>query len=306
MKKLIVVALVAAGCSPMTMGADGGSTGGGLSGAGGGLSGAGGGSSSAGGSASAGGAAGGSASAGGSAGGSATAPIRIGSVAISQSTLEVAGQSFRSGFVLANFFEIPSGFPDCTRSTIGSCTISNCALAADAGMPPDGGRVGAGVVSLSGLADGGVTLMPMELGYQATISGAVFIPGGTIGVSTTGATVPAFTAQVTAPSGATLTAPVCTQSTCPAISKATGLTVTWSGGAGTVAIEVLAGSEQVNCEYPAAAGTATIPPAVLASLPAGMASLFFNTVNATTVQAGQFPVKFTASESKVFQTSIAP
>lgn len=297
MKKLILVALVAVGCSPMTVGADGGATGGGLSGTGGG-------SSSAGGSASAGGAAGGSA--GGAAGGSSSGPIRIGTVAISQSTLTVAGQPFSSGFVLANFFELPAGTTDCTRSTVGSCTISNCARAADAGMPPDGGRVGAGVVSLSGLADGGVTLMPMELGYQATISGAVFIPGGTIGVSTTGATVPAFTAQVTAPSGATLTAPVCAQSTCPAISKAAGLTVTWSGGAGTVAIEVLAGSEQVSCEYPAAAGTATIPPAVFASLPAGTASLFFNTLNATTVQAGPFPVKVTASESKLFQTSIAP
>ncbi|MDP1916922.1 MAG: hypothetical protein Q8L14_11775 [Myxococcales bacterium] len=297
MKKLIVVALVAAGCSPMTMGADGGSSSAGGSASAGGA---------AGGSSSAGGAAGGSSSAGGAAGGSSSAPLRIGSVAISQSTLEVAGQSFRSGFVLANFFEIPAGIPDCTRTTVGSCTISNCARAADAGMPPDGGRVGAGVVTLSGLADGGVTLMPMELGYQASISGAVFIPGGTIGVSTTGATVPAFTAQVTAPSGATLTAPICAQSTCPAISKAAGLTMTWSGGAGTVAIELLAGSEQVTCEYPAAAGTATIPPAVFASLPAGTASLFFNTVNATTIQAGPFPVKVTASESKLFQTSIAP
>lgn len=291
MKKLIVVALVAAGCSPMTVTVDAGS--------GGGLSGAGGGAASAGGTASAGGAA--------SAGGTASAgPTRIGSVTLSQSSLEVAGQTVRSGMVLANFFEIPSQFTGCTTSTIGACRLSNCAAAADAGTPPDGGMVSAGDLTITGLADGGVTLMPGGMGYQKVISGPIFVAGGPIGVSADGATVPAFTAQVNAPTGATLTAPVCTQSTCPAISKATGLTVSWTGGVGTVSIEVIAGADEISCEYPAAAGTATIPAATLAQLPTGTASLFFNTLNATTVQAGFFPVKVTASEAKLFQTSIAP
>lgn len=295
MKKLIAVALVAVGCSPMTMTVDGGSAGG--------ISGAGGGSSSAGGAASA----GGTASAGGaSGGGSSTGPTRIGSVTLSQSTVEVAGQSFRSGMVLANFFEIPSQFAGCTTSTVGACRISNCAAAADAGTPPDGGMVSAGDLTITGLADGGVTLMPGAMGYQKVISGPLFVPGAPIGVSAAGATVPAFTAQVNAPTGATLTMPVCAQSTCPAISKAAGLTLTWTGGVGTVAIEVLGGSDEVSCEFPAAAGTATIPAAALASLPTGSASLFFNTQNSTTVQAGLFPVKVTASEAKLYQSSIAP
>ncbi len=208
--------------------------------------------------------------------------------------------------MIGSFLEIPSGYVGCSTSTVGSCTISSCAAAADGGSPPDGGQVSAGALTLTGLADGGLTLMPGTGGYQQVIMGAVFVPGAQLGVSAAGATVPAFTAQVTAPTAVTVTAPVCPQSMCPAISKAAGLSVAWTGGVGTVSVQVLAGTDQISCEYPAAAGSAMIPSSVISMLPNGQASLFFNTLNATTIQAGQFPVKVTASEAKIFQSSIAP
>jgi hypothetical protein len=235
-------------------------------------------------------------------------------VSITRTTYEFGGQQVPTSAVVANFFEIPAAYPGCTTSTIGSCTISNCAAAADAGTPPDGGMVSAGALTITGLADGGLTLTPggMTLtlggGYAQTIQGDAFVAGAQLGVSAAGDRVPPFTAQVTAPTEATFTAPLCPAGICPAISKAAGLSVTWTGGVGTVVVQVLglAGIDQVSCEYPAAAGTAMIPATAFASLPTETVLLGLYTLNASPVQAGQFTVKFVASASKAFQSSVVP
>ncbi|MCA3014634.1 MAG: hypothetical protein INH41_19805 [Myxococcaceae bacterium] len=302
MKKLLAIVLVVIGCSPAPTTVDAG-TGGGAVGAGGGAPLAGG---TAGGSS--GGVAGGTAggAAGGSAGGSTAGPTRSGTVTVGQSTLEVAGQTFRSGGVFAGFVEAPAGTPLCTSTVMGACTLTTCGAAADAGTPADAGQVGAGTLTVTGLADGGLTLTGGVNGYAQSIAGPVFVAGALVSVAASGGAVPAFTAQVTAPGAATLTAPACPSRICPALSRAAGVPVSWTGGTGTVVVQVLAGTDQVLCQFPASSGAGMVPAAALASLPLGSGSLLFSTQNSRSVQAGLFPVTVTAAELNYFQATLAP
>lgn len=228
---------------------------------------------------------------------------------MSQSVVTAAGQTFYSGLLLANFFEIPAQYPGCTNTTIGGCTISDCSAAADAGTPPDGGQVGAGTLTFTGLADGGVVVIaPAANGsYLRQIQSQLFVAGSVLQVSSSGGAVPAFTASVSAPVSATLTTPACPLSNCGMISKAAGLPVAWTGGGtGSISVQVLTATNQVSCSFPAASASATVPAAALAGIPPGSASLFFGSTASTTVQAGPFPIAVSASETGVFQATIAP
>jgi hypothetical protein len=226
---------------------------------------------------------------------------------MSQTTLEVAGQTFRSGGVSASFFDIPAGLSTCTEVVVGTCTVTDCSALIDAGVPPNGVQVSAGSLTFTGLADGGVTLSPGLGGtYSQTFTGAVFVEGMPLGVSATGAEVPAFAAQVVAPARARVTAPQCPQGTCPETSKSVGFAVSWTGGSGDVAVKVISSGVRVECLYSASAGSGAVPPAALATLPAGMALLYVSTQSRVTVQAGAFPVKVSAEESTILSLPLVP
>lgn len=241
-------------------------------------------------------------------GGGSSGARRIGSVSIIQSSTEAAGQTFYSGIILASFFDIPAGFPDCVRTTVGACTVSDCTAAADAGTPPDGGQVGAGQVTISGLVDGGVVLSPNAQGsYSAFLQTRLFTPGTQVQVQASGGAVPMFSAQVGAPAAPTLTSPVCTLTGCGMISKTAPYTLTWTGGTNTVSVQVLSATGQLSCSFPATAGTGTIPAAALAAFPAGaVVNLFVSAENSTTVQAGSFPVGISAQDSRSYTATISP
>ncbi len=228
---------------------------------------------------------------------------------MSQSAITAAGQTFYSGLLLANFFEIPARYPGCVNTVVGGCTVSDCSAAADAGTPPDGGQVGAGTLTFTGLADAGAVVITQAANgsYLRQIQSQLFVAGSALQVSSSGGAVPAFTASVTAPVSATLTTPACPLSNCGMISKATGLPVAWTGGGtGSISVQVLTAASQVSCVFPAASGSATVPSAALAGIPPGSASLFFGSIASTTVQAGPFPIAVSASETGVFQVTIAP
>jgi len=228
-------------------------------------------------------------------------------VTLSQSAITAAGQTFSSGLLLANFFEIPAQFPGCTNTIVGGCTISDCSAAADAGTPPDGGQVSAGTLTFTGLADGGVTLTATGSGYLQQIQGQLFVAGSALQVSSSGGVVPVFTAALTAPVSAVLTTPACPLSNCGMVSKAAGLPVAWTGGGtGNISVQVFAAAGQVSCSFPAASGSATIPAAALAGIPQGVGSLLFSSTASTTVQAGLFPVVVSANETGAFQVTVTP
>lgn len=108
---------------------------------------------------------------------------------------------------------------------------------------------------------------------------------GTFTVSAPGgADVAAFTANVTIPQFPTMTNPK-PGSQATAVSRASGLTVTWTGGTPDSYVEIDGSSAADNtgktaasfqCLAPASAGSFTIPPSVLLAMPAGgFASLDF-------------------------------
>lgn len=109
---------------------------------------------------------------------------------------------------------------------------------------------------------------------------------GTLTVSAPGgADVAAFTANVTIPQFPTMTNPK-PDSQATAVSRASGLTVTWTGGTPDSYVEIDGSSATDNtgktaasfqCLAPASAGSFTIPPSVLLAMPAGgFASLDFH------------------------------
>lgn len=115
--------------------------------------------------------------------------------------------------------------------------------------------------------------------YRTTLSstGNYFAPG-TITVSAPGgADVPSFSASITVPALPTMTSPPPDAANPTSVTRANGLTVTWSGGSPAAYIQLNGWNYTDNtftygisfqCSVPAASGTFTIPPSVLLPLPA--------------------------------------
>jgi len=116
--------------------------------------------------------------------------------------------------------------------------------------------------------------------YQATLSanGGFFSPG-TITVSAPGgANVPSFSTSVTLPVLPTMTSPPPDPANAFSVTRSSGLTVSWSGGAANEYIVLIGASATDNtysvgtffeCVSPASAGSFVIPPSVLLALPPG-------------------------------------
>ncbi len=288
MRQLSVILAVSwCACSPMTSGSDGGA-GGGVGSTAGGL------------------AAGGGATSGGAAGGVAGGTVFFGSVTVSQSRVQVGSQSFTTGMVIGSFLEIPTQLGGCTRTQAGPCVVSDCSAIADAGFALDAGFQSAGTLTVSGLIDGGVTLMPGAQGYQQAFSRALFNAGDSIAFSASGATVPAFSAQVTAPQELQLTAPACTSSSCGSVSKASDLSLAWTGGSNEVIAEFLLGNTEVSCTFPASAHAATVPAAAFAGASLGTGTMLLLVQNKTSTRAGPYTVLSSVQQSIAYQVTLTP
>ena len=114
---------------------------------------------------------------------------------------------------------------------------------------------------------------------QLSSNGTFLVPGAFTISGTGGANIGAFKTDLTIPSFPTLTSP----SNLSSITRSSGFTVTWTGGGPGVSVEIqlygtpgntgLTGA-QIVCQVPSSAGTFTIPPYVLAALPAGDVGYF--------------------------------
>jgi len=114
-------------------------------------------------------------------------------------------------------------------------------------------------------------------GNQVTLApGTFLVPGSYTLTGTGGANVGSFTAPYTIAAPATLTSPAVGPTN--TITRANGVTLTWTGGAANATIQIQGGNSTdntgavgagFNCYIPASAGTFTIPPSVLLAMPPG-------------------------------------
>ena len=187
-----------------------------------------------------------------------------------------------SGFA---WFVPESGYsPNCTRSTVAGCQITDCVIPSTGSSAQVVAMDNAGTITATG--SGGSAAMTFGAnGYDGfSTSPALWAEDETITVSSTGGTVPPLTGQtVTAPHPITLTSPACDAEIgpdCGSISRASPLSVSWTGGAGNkVLVGILsAGTHDfTKIECVVDSSPATIDPLVLAKIrPSSAAQNTFN------------------------------
>ena len=188
-------------------------------------------------------------------------PSRGGAVTVVVGSYTVQEKTFGETTVAAAFAEAPSVPCVDTRSIDGTCTLTKCS-----GAPPAG--LGAGMIHVSGLSAGDVTLSPSGTTYAPqTTPSPLFAGGETIGASAAGADLPAFTRSVVAPTFATLTAPAWPPSGPLAITRGKDFVVAWQGASsGTAFVALSSPGVGVRCEVPAKGGTLTVPAAFVDAL----------------------------------------
>lgn len=159
-------------------------------------------------------------------------------------------------------------FTDLTASSFPGLTLTGLDAGASIGLSgPSGSRM------LTRLQGAGVGLYSTKLGDGT--SGNYLDPGSYTFTGPGGADVGAFTAELNLPSSLVWT----NQSAVTTVNRAAGQTVTWTGGDPNsfVSIDganfILSGSSAIgasfHCQAPTSAGTFTVPPVVLLSLPGG-------------------------------------
>jgi uncharacterized protein (TIGR03437 family) len=216
--------------------------------------------------------------------------VKFGGVAVAQTTMP-SGTSAAptvTDEATAIFYSLSgsslTGYTSSSEPSLGSCSVTqyNSLTVVD---PYTFTYLNAGTVSVTGPPNGTVQLKEFETGIYVAGGGVTGSPAFTIPASggtyaftgTGGSDVGPFTAQVDFLSPLAWT----NASSDGTVTRASGVTTTWTGGAsGTYA--VISGSSVSSssvfsasfvCDAPVSAGTFTVPPAVLLSLPAGSGSL---------------------------------
>jgi hypothetical protein len=178
----------------------------------------------------------------------------------------------------------------CQRTTSGSCVTYFCGSS----NPQMDSNAGTLTLSVNGLAIAQPMPNPVDNTYSTT--SIAYSPGDALGVSASGADVPAFAAHtIQSPGEVTAIMPA-------TITTSQDFTLTWSGGepGATVIIGVARGgfngSEGVTCTFDATAGTGTIPQSLLATVQNGSpdGDLLVAQQRKTTFAAGAFVIDLVA------------
>lgn len=174
----------------------------------------------------------------------------------------------------------------CEIKTFGKCEVRNCRITGDGGTSELTG-VSAGEITISGGSGGDVKLVPDELGvYNMFHKPVAYWPvGAPLHVSAAGATVPAFTVDLSLLSVAVLTDPDSTNP--PAggvtIDRTQGITVKWEPTDETVVVGVLQEPffkkgkwDQIQglCPFAGQDGTGTLPAQFFDDFEAAYATLY--------------------------------
>ena len=203
--------------------------------------------------------------------------------------------------VLANATFLPGGTAYvCATQSVGACTFYRCTPRPNGSGPQ---FTSAGAIDVSG-GKQPVYFSPRADGTYDTVmfSNNEWSGGETLIAAALGATVPQFTATVTAPHLAMVSAPPL-PSTDWAINRSTDVSFTWSGVT-TEDVIVTFGSDsqdpiELECHFPGSDGKGTATAAALSLLPTGSGYFEVKTSNASHVSAGNYQVTFSAESDAV-------
>ena len=181
----------------------------------------------------------------------------------------------------------------CEQTTSGACVTYTCPSVS----PQMGSSAGTLTLSINGMAIAKATPNAPDDTYFASV--LAFSPGDVLGVSGSGADVPAFAMQtVKSPGKVTTNVPT-------AIDTSQDFTLAWSGGEpdATVIVGIARGvpngSAGVSCTFDATAGTGTIPKALLATIQSGAPNgdVIVGQQRKTTFASGAFVTDLVAIQS---------
>lgn len=196
--------------------------------------------------------------------GGATATTKLGQIQIASMSTDS-----RDRFIDVQF-AVSAPANSCTNQAFGDCVISsNCSDPAATTVFASAGAVT--VTSASPAID--VSLQPdANNEYTTQPVNMAFGGGEALHVSAVGATVPAFSADVTVPIVLLVDSPVADGSGVIAVPVTSDLTIGFSRGAANVKMMVVGSSNAggLSCEVESTSGTITIPAAALAAIGSGV------------------------------------
>ncbi|HUS27420.1 MAG TPA: hypothetical protein VMZ53_02895 [Kofleriaceae bacterium] len=214
----------------------------------------------------------------------ANVPLNTGAILISSFRSKQVGTEVSNTIVNASFSPQQTSTPPCTSQTVGPCIVSQCS-----GPFPMQTLASGGTVTVMGVGTTATLTPGFGNMYQPVNTGASFAGGETITMQGTGADTPAFSFTLLAPARAAITTPAKPSGTdALVIDRSHDLSVAWTGG-GTSEIDFVFGSPglvNMNCAFPASAGSATIPTAALQMLSAGSGSFSASTEVIKSVDVG--------------------
>jgi hypothetical protein len=122
--------------------------------------------------------------------------------------------------------------------------------------------------------------------------------GVTLTVSGAGDTAPAFSTSVVAPAQPTMTQPSGPNQQLM-LARGQDLSLAWKNGAGgtlalSLAISTMTSLEGVDCTFPIADNSGTVPAAVLAKLPSGSGQVYLTVASTQTVTVGSWTIAVSA------------
>lgn len=242
--------------------------------------------------------------------------VKAGTIVLNQTIATIGPTTITSHQATASFFQgktVVAGAPagaECTTSTEGACTVTDCTIPentggddAGSGSTSDAGSTKnptAGEITISAAAE--LKLTPNDKGQYAPASGQtkVFDADQDVTFKAAGGEVPAFTKSLKAPGSITVTSPAGSFGAAPVdVDRAAGLEVKWTnGGAGKVLAAIIASGgarrfATLSCTYEGAAGTGAIPAAALNKLPAGTATYSVGASNVLAFEEGGWKITAT-------------
>jgi hypothetical protein len=211
----------------------------------------------------------------------------------------------------------------------GSCTVSQ-STTPTGGTPslPSVTPASAGTITMVG-SQQSLVLVPQlrslgdrgsSLIYTAPPGAMGFLPGHSLTITASGATVPAFSVSITVPTAITVTQPDlkvlgCSSTGCPpplTISRTLDFPITWTGGgpAGDVHFEfvqIVGGTNMViDCSAPSSAGHSVIPVSALSYLTPTSAGVSFgvNSVSLELLTVQDWTIRLVAEPPDFVETEV--